>query len=269
MRKLFRKNGVRLNGRRSKPDDIIHPSDRIHLYIPFEKHLTGIDPERANPREVPVIFEDRELLIVDKPPGMAVHEGKRVLKHGSLLGILEAKYRPAGVTPKLVHRLDKDTSGLLIVAKNSQAAQDLEDAFAEGSVQKEYLCLVVGRLHRKAGTIDFPLTGRDGKPVSAVTHFRVLKLFSETTLIKVKPETGRLHQIRLHCARLGHPVVMDDRHGDFAFNKYFRRVYGLKRQFLHAASLGLKYKGSTAKWTAPLPKDLQRILNSLECPEEA
>lgn len=268
VRKLFRKNGIRVNGKRSKPGELIHPRDRIQLYIPYEKKFTGIAPERPSQPGLPVIFEDQDLLIVDKPPGIAVHEGKQTLRHRSLLGVLEAKYRAAGVVPKLAHRLDKETSGILLVAKNEQVAQDLENAFADGSIRKEYLCLVVGRLQAIDGTIDFPLTGRDGKPVSAVTHFRVLKRFSQSTLLRVGLETGRMHQIRLHCARLGHPVVMDNRHGDFTFNRQFRKAYGLKRQFLHAASLTLRYKGRTEKWTAPLPADLQQVLTSLEGGEQ-
>ena len=261
-RKLFRKNGVRLNGKRSGPEELARPGDRIRLYIPFEKHHDGPKPPPKAPFEI--IFEDQELLVLNKPAGIAVHEGKRIPKCNSVLGMLEAAYRPQGVIPKLVHRIDKETSGLLVVAKEQKVAEQLEKLFEQGEVDKEYLALVAGKLYPKNGTIDFPLPGRDGQPASAVTHYRVEKEFSDTTLARVKIETGRMHQIRLHFARLGHPVVMDDEHGDFAFNKKFRKAYGLKRQFLHAATIAFDYRGKKRKWSAPLPEDLERTLRSLE-----
>lgn len=267
VRKLFRKHGVRLNGRRAKPDDLVRPGDHLQIFIPFEKQVRGLAHEPAEPTELQILFEDHELLVVDKPPGLAVHEGKRVPKRRSLLGILEARDQRTGCALKLVHRLDKDTSGILIVAKSEGIAQELETAFAKGHVRKEYLCLVAGRLTRDTGTIDLALPGREGKPVAAVTHFTVAKRFSQCTLLRVTLETGRMHQIRQHCASIGHPVVMDDRHGDFAFNRQFRRSYGLKRQFLHATSLAIQYKGCPRKWTAPLPQDLNAVLKRVEAGE--
>jgi 23S rRNA pseudouridine955/2504/2580 synthase len=131
-------------------------------------------------------------------------------------------------------------------------------------VEKEYLALVAGRLHPNHGTIEFPLPGRNGRPVSAVTRYRVEEEFSDTTLVRVWIETGRMHQIRLHFAQLGHPIVMDDEHGDFAFNKKFRKAYGLKRQFLHAAMIVFEYRGKKRRWSADLPEDLAGTLKSLE-----
>ena len=152
----------------------------------------------------------------------------------------------------------------MLIAKNPQTEADLASLFESGNVGKEYLCLVVGRLPSDEGKMDFSLPGRDRNPVRALTRFRVLKRFSETTLVRVQIETGRLHQIRLHFAKLGYPVVMDDQHGDFGFNKRFRKEYGLKRQFLHAAKLNIKYSGKQREWTAPLPTDLKEILPKLE-----
>jgi len=153
---------------------------------------------------------------------------------------------------------------LILLAKNEQALKELESQFAQGKVAKEYLCLVVGHLSRSEGKIDLPLPGRDGSLVKAVTRYRVLRRFAATTLVRVSIETGRLHQIRLHFARLGYPVVMDDQHGDFAFNKRFRREYGLKRQFLHAVKLSVSFAGRRRTWTASLPDDLQKTLAQLE-----
>jgi 23S rRNA pseudouridine955/2504/2580 synthase len=262
VRKVFRKNGVRLNGKRSGPADLAHPGDRIQLYIPFEKQKTPLKPARAHPFEI--IFDDEDLLVLNKPAGLAVHEGKGILKRDTVLGMLEEAYRARGVTPKLVHRIDKDTSGLLVAAKNAEIAERLEKLFETGTVEKEYIVLVAGRLHPRQGTIEFPLPGRDGRDVSAVTHYRVEEEFSDTTLVRVRIETGRMHQIRLHFAELSHPVVMDDEHGDFAFNKKFRKACGLKRQFLHAAKIGFEYRGKKWQWTAELPWDLADTLKSLE-----
>jgi 23S rRNA pseudouridine955/2504/2580 synthase len=260
VRKVFRKNGVRINGRRGESDNIIRAGDRIQLYIPFEPQA---GPRRSRAK-IDIVFEGDSLLVINKPAGLAVHEGKTVSKQESLLGTLEDHYRDRSIKPQLVHRLDQDTSGLLLVAKNPQAATELASYFETGKVDKEYLCLVVGRLQTNEGKIDFPLPGRDGTPVRTLTRFRVVKRYSEVTLVRVAIETGRLHQIRLHFAKLGYPVVMDDQHGDFGFNKRFRKEYGLKRQFLHAEKLGLNYAGKQREWTAPLASDLQRALRLLE-----
>lgn len=268
VRKLFRKNGVRINGQRAREDDLVRAGDRVQLYVPFEAAKSSPAPSDGG-AALESIFEDDRVLVINKPAGVAVHEGKTVEKRDSVLGILQSRYRAAGIQPKLVHRLDKATSGLLLIAKNQQSADALESVFESGDLDKEYLCLVVGRLPQNEGQIDFPLPGREGTPVRALTSFRVIKRFSATTLVRVKIATGRLHQIRLHFAKLGYPVVMDDQHGDFGFNKRFRKQYGLKRQFLHAEKLKLKYQGKQREWTAPLPNDLKEILRRLSHPHES
>ena len=262
VRKLFRKNSVRLNGRRAKPEDLVRAGDRIQLYIDFEKPAETFKPRPALTK-LDIIYEDNALLVLNKGAGIAVHEGKTVSKKESVLGILETQYRDRGIKPQLVHRLDKDTSGLLLVAKNPESAKELESCFETGAVEKEYLCLLVGRLPNNEGKIDFPLPGRGGNPVRALTRYRVVKKFSEVTLVRAAIETGRLHQIRLHFAKLGYPVLMDDQHGDFGFNKRFRKAYGLKRQFLHAEILKIKTKGKLLEWTVPLATDLGEILRLL------
>jgi 23S rRNA pseudouridine955/2504/2580 synthase len=263
VRKLFRKNGVRLNGKRSKPDDLIAPGDCIQLYIPFE-HSPQLARQNATLQaDMNIIFEDDEIIVLNKPAGIAVHEGKDILKRHSILGMLEAKYRPQGIAPRLVHRLDKDTSGVLIAVKNEATARQFEGLFADGGVEKEYVCLLVGRLQQNEGTIDLQLSGREGKAVRALTRFRVAERFSATTLVRANIATGRMHQIRLHFARYGHPVVMDDQHGDFSYNKKFRKAYGLRRQFLHASTVALEYRGKRRSWTAPLPADLAKTLELL------
>jgi 23S rRNA pseudouridine955/2504/2580 synthase len=262
VRKLFRKNGIRLNGKHPKPDDVVRGGDRILFYIPFETNAAPPRPGGAAAK-IKILFEDDALLVIDKPAGLTVHEGRTVTKRETVLGALESRYRGEGVSPKLAHRLDKDTSGLLLVAKNATLAQELESRFESGGVGKEYLCLLAGRLPENEGVIDSPLPGREGNEVPAMTRFKVETRFSDTTLARVRIDTGRMHQIRLHFAKLGFPVVMDDQHGDFAFNKRFRKEMGLKRQFLHASTLTLDYRGKKRKWTAPLPNDLARTLDLL------
>ena len=260
VRKLLRKNGVRINGRRAKAGDLVQAGDRVQLYLPFPGENQSAD---VQPLRFDVVFEDESILVIDKPAGIAVHEGKTVRKRESILGILENYYRDSTTQPRLVHRLDQDTSGLLLVAKNQQAHDDLLELFDSGEVGKEYLSLVAGRVPDNKGKIDLPLPGREGKLVRALSRYRVLQRFAETTLVRVIIETGRLHQIRLHFAKLGHPVVMDDQHGDFGFNKRFRKQTGLRRQFLHAHRLRLAYGGRPHQWTAPLPDDLRKTLTSL------
>jgi 23S rRNA pseudouridine955/2504/2580 synthase len=268
VRKLLRKNGVRVNGRRRKPGDLIGPGDHLQLYIPFEKAAKSPGMANRSRPGLDIIFEDDGVLVINKPAGMAVHEGREVLKRDTVIGILESRYRSQGIAPRLVHRLDKDTSGVLAVAKDEKAAKELEASFESEKIEKEYLCLVAGRVQEKEGKIDIPLPGREGKPVRALTRFKIEKRFSETTLLRVWIATGRMHQIRLHCASLGYPIVMDDQHGDFGFNKRFRKLYGLKRQFLHAARLRLAYGGKDHVWVAPLPADLQHVLNTLKIAHE-
>ncbi len=267
VRKLLRKNGVRVNGRRAKASDLIEPDDHLQLYIPFEKkpaRNAGAD----RPARFETLFEDEQVLIINKPAGIAVHEGRGILKRDTVIGILEDRYRSRGITPRLVHRLDKDTSGVLVIAKNEKIGEALETYFEREKGDKEYLCMVAGRIREKEGKVDSPLPGREGKPVRALTRFRIERRFPETTLLRVWITTGRMHQIRLHFASLGYPIVMDNQHGDFEFNKRFRKLYGLKRQFLHAYRLGLEYGGQKHVWTAPLPVDLQQTLNALKVLKE-
>ena len=158
VRKLFRKNSVRLNGRRAKPEDLVRPGDRIQVFIDFEKPAETIKPHPALTK-FDIVYEDNALLVLNKPAGIAVHEGKTVSKKESVLGILETQYRDRGIKPQLVHRLDKDTSGLLLVAKNPESAKELESCFETGEVEKEYLCLLVGRLPNNQGRNRLPPAG--------------------------------------------------------------------------------------------------------------
>jgi 23S rRNA pseudouridine955/2504/2580 synthase len=262
VRKLFRKNALRINGKRAQADDLVQPGDEIQLFIPFE---SGIARSKSGPSvELDIIFEDAGIVVINKPAGIAVHEGKNVLNRDSILGMLQAKYRGQPINPRLVHRLDRETSGVLLIAKDEATRRALEESFHNAAVEKEYICLVAGRVEQHQGKIDYPLPGRTGSEVPALTRFSVVKRFSDTTLLRVATATGRMHQIRLHFAKLGYPVVMDNQHGDFSFNKKFRKEYRLRRHFLHAARLSLVYDGKPKTWSAPVPADLRRVLKALD-----
>ena len=255
---LFRKKGVRINGKRAQKDTLLHHGDLLTFYIPF--------PAQHNKTWKPdILFEDDHIAVINKKAGIAVHEGKTVRSKDSLIGHLTAYYKSQDIVPHLVHRLDKDTSGCLLMVKDKTLVSSFEHLFESGQVDKTYKALVKGILPQKTGKIDTPLPGRDGHLVHALSTFTVDCVYHEAgvSLVTVKIETGRMHQIRLHFAKIGHPVVMDEQHGDFAFNKVFRKTYKLKRQFLHAETLSFVYQQERRIFTAPLPEDLSAVLAKL------
>jgi 23S rRNA pseudouridine1911/1915/1917 synthase len=219
-----------------------------------------------------VVFEDDDLLVINKPAGMVVHPAQGH-DHGTLVNALLARYPDlAALTladrPGIVHRLDRDTSGLIIVARNPLALRRLQQQFKARTVEKIYLALVFGRPEAAEGIIDMPL-GRDprfrqkmapradGKP--ARTHYRVIEDFGQYSLLEVGLETGRTHQIRVHLAWLKCPVV-----GDTVYGRK-KNALGLKRQFLHAWRLRFEHPrtGDLLQLTAPLAPDLQAVLEQL------
>jgi 23S rRNA pseudouridine955/2504/2580 synthase len=208
-----------------------------------------------------VLYEDQDLLVIDKPSGLAVHGGTRV--RAGIVEILRAAGYPQ---LELVHRLDRETSGCLLLAKRRAALQRLHAELRAGTMRKEYLTLVAGQW-RHAETVALPLRRESGEQrasaagKAAVTNFEPFELFADTTLTRVLLQTGRTHQIRVHAAARGHPVAGDSRYGDFAFNREMRGL-GLRRMFLHAASIACGHAGGlTVK--APLPGALQDVLQRL------
>jgi 23S rRNA pseudouridine1911/1915/1917 synthase len=216
--------------------------------------------------ELPIVFEDRDLLVVDKPAGLVVHPagGHR---SGTLAQILAARGAAGGEEwrPGIVHRLDKDTSGLIVVAKSDEAHRRLKSALARREVVREYITLVAGRPPARGGTIDAPI-GRDrhartrmsldtATPREARTHFTLVEALPAASLLRVHLETGRTHQIRAHFEAIGHPVCGDPQYGPAP-------AYGLTRQFLHAAHLELAQptSGEALSFDSPLPADLAQAL---------
>jgi len=219
------------------------------------------EPERrSEDRGFRLVHEDDLLLVVAKAAGLAVHPGQEPDSVTTLLG--------GGLQP--VHRLDRETSGVLVLAKTRDAASFLGRCFAEGRVEKRYLALVAGITHDK-GVIRRPLV-TDGQPQDAVTRYRTLASFREglrASLLLVRPATGRQHQIRRHLAGLGHPVLGDHRHGDPEANRRAARLLGDLRLWLHAAAITLPHPadGQKRTWWAGLPEELIEMLEGLEAPE--
>ena len=223
---------------------------------------------------VQLVHSDEALAVVEKPAGLVVHAapGHRGETLVDVLGQLLAGGEDP-VRPGIVHRLDRDTSGLMIVARTDAAHRALSAAIKAREVHREYLALVSGRPRSRSGTIDAPL-GRDyRKPErravagrgarDARTHFEVAEAVGADTLVRVRLETGRTHQIRAHFAAIGHPVVGDGRYGGGS-------RYGLKRQFLHSAKLGFRHpvSGESLEFTSDLPPDLLVALEAARQPPE-
>ncbi len=220
-----------------------------------------------------VLYEDSRILVLDKPAGMAVHSGS-----GVSIGCIEALrcLRPKLPGMDLVHRLDRDTSGCLLVAKRRSALRTLHSLLREGGMEKRYLALVMGNWQHGARTVDLPLlrergnggafvrVAEDGKP--AESRFRVVEFYGrDATLVEVTIPTGRTHQIRVHAAYMGHPIAGDSRYGDEVFNERMQRI-GLQRMFLHAHAISFTWPGSDEPFmvSAPLPGDLRDVQQRLQ-----
>jgi 23S rRNA pseudouridine955/2504/2580 synthase len=275
--RLLRKGEVRVNRRRVEADYRISAGDEVRL-PPVRMEAGGAQaPLKASSSlqaliESAVIFEDRRLLIIDKPSGVAVHGGS-----GRSFGVIEAlrASRPSE-TLELVHRLDRDTSGCLAVARDRATLTALHALIREGGMHKTYLALIAGSWQLGAKRIEAPLAtaerrhGERHVRVAAagkdsVSVFRPIQFFGPAaTLMEVDIPTGRTHQIRVHAAYAGHPVLGDDKYGDRGCNAQFKE-YGLKRIFLHAQALAFEWPGTGVPFhvNAPLPADLAAVLDAI------
>ena len=284
--RIIRAGEVRLNKKRCKPDSRIQTGDllRIPPVRTAEKQRSSENRAQAVPaREFTIIYEDDALLVIDKPAGAAVHGGS-----GVSFGVIEQirRARPEARYLELVHRLDKDTSGLLMIAKKRSALVKLHEAIRNDHPKKIYLALGVGKLPNDSFHVKLPLfkyTGAQGEKMvrvsedgqSAHTIFRVLNRFSDDllhqvglsqlTLVQATLKTGRTHQIRVHLQSQQCPIAGDERYGDYQANKRLQKL-GLKRMFLHAAELHLDHPltGEKLILKAPLPQDLAQFVLMLE-----
>jgi 23S rRNA pseudouridine1911/1915/1917 synthase len=259
------------NGKAQVDGDLKDPSEKVwggEKIVLWPEPEPGTTPDKPEAIPLKVVFEDAGILVIDKPAGMVVHPGNGN-PTGTLLNALLHHCPQVSDLPRagIVHRLDKETSGLLVVAKTLKAHADLVRQLQARTVKRDYFALVQGEIDR-SGTVDMPLA-RDplnrtrravhpmGKP--AVTHYSVLERFPAATLLKCSLETGRTHQIRVHMAHLRHPLVGDKVYGST------RRGRGMRfpRHALHAHRLGLvhPYTGKKMEWESPLPPDLNALLD--------
>jgi len=279
--KIVRSGQVRVNGGRAKPETRLEAGDQVRippvrLAEPGDK---GAVPKGLlEAMAASIVFEDARLLAINKPSGVASHGGS-----GINFGVIETlrALRP-GQELELVHRLDRDTSGLMVIAKKRSALRELQALLREDpavqakGIEKRYLALLAGRMPDGVMSVDVPLhvglrqggerhvqADSAGKP--SLSHFRVLERRGGQSYCEVRIETGRTHQIRVHARHIGHPVAGDDKYGDPAVNKRLREQTGLKRLFLHAASLEFALDGGQAPYVlnAPLAPELVEVLDRL------
>jgi 23S rRNA pseudouridine1911/1915/1917 synthase len=266
---LIAEASVSVDGAQVRKRHTVRIGERVRVAAPTPASLdpagtpSGELPSRASVGSAgayTVAYSDEYLLVVDKPAGVVVHPG-RGHREGTLAQALGLAVERGGI----VHRLDRDTSGLLVVARTERIQRELQAQIKAREVRREYLALVSGRPEARAGTIDAPI-GRDrhnrtihsldtDTPRAAVTHFEIVEACPATTLLRVRLETGRTHQIRVHLQAIGHPVVGDPTYGGGL-------SLGLERQFLHAARLAFTHPGTGAPVDlhSPLPGDLERAL---------
>jgi len=277
--RILRSGEVRVNSRRAGPDYRVQAGDRLRL-PPLRIARAAARPGPSAPRSrlaARVLFEDDALLVIDKPAGTAVHGGS-----GVSYGVIEQLRleRPETRFLELVHRLDRDTSGVLMLAKRRVALTALHRQLRDGEVKKSYLVLVKGSWRDSKRSINLPLqkfvTGSGERRVSvredglaAHTVFRLRRRWKAYSLLEADLKTGRTHQIRVHLAHVGYPIAGDEKYGDFALNRQLARL-GLKRMFLHAFKIVVRHPSTGAALTleAPLPPELNRFLESLGSGEE-
>jgi pseudouridine synthase, RluA family len=271
VQKLINEGNVTVNGRIVKPNYKVKKDDSIIINIPEPVKLDVV----AEDIKLDILYEDDDVIVINKPQGMVVHPAagnysgtlvNALLKHCSHLSGINGVIRPG-----IVHRIDKDTSGVIIAAKNDTAHRNLAEQIKNHTVNRIYIALVEGIIKTDNGTIEGAI-GRhpvDRKKMDivpngkhAVTHFRVLERFESHTLIEAKLETGRTHQIRVHMAHIGHPVVGDPLYGRS------KKKFDLKGQALHAEILGFLHPatGEYMEFRAPIPPYFQNLINDLRKP---
>lgn len=269
IKKLIEEGQVTVNGKNVKTSYTVQAGDTIKIIVPEAKET------KLEAQEIPldIVYEDSDIIVVNKQKGMVVHPAVGN-PDGTLVNAIMAhcKENLSGIggelRPGIVHRLDKDTSGLLIVAKNDKAHIAISNQIQNREVKKVYLALVRGNVPEEEATIDMPIgrSAKDRKKMAvtkngknAITHFRVLERFGNYTFLEIRIETGRTHQIRVHMSEIGHPVV-----GDMVYSNG-KNEFDVEGQMLHAKSLTFKHPvtAETLNLEAPLPKYFEDVLNLL------
>ena len=272
--RILRKGEVRVNKKRIKPEYKLQDGDLVRVppvTVPEKEEQAPISTklDKVAALESCIIYEDDHMLILNKPSGTAVHGGS-----GLKFGAIEAlrALRPDARFLELVHRIDRDTSGILLIAKKRSALRKLQEQFRNKTVQKYYFALVMGEWKASCKQVTAPLLKNEvnsivrvnpnGKPSD--TRFKVLERLDQATLIQASPVTGRTHQIRVHCQYTGHPIAWDDRYGDPRFDAFTKKV-GLDRLFLHAANIKFTHPGTEEAMdiSAPMESKLQNAVAKL------
>ncbi len=286
--RIIRSGEVRVNKGRASAEQRVEAGDLVRLPpVRVSAQVQAKADAPAPAREFPVLMEDEAMMAIDKPAGVAVHGGS-----GVSFGVIEQlrRARPALANLELVHRLDRETSGVLLVAKKRSALKNLQDQFRDRETGKTYLALVLGLWPSNKKVIDTPLmkytiqnganggvgegerrvkvVGKDDpNGMRSITLVRVARTVGPYTLLEVTIKTGRTHQIRVHLASQGHPIAGDDKYGDFEHNKLLQKM-GLKRMFLHAWQLKFQHPQShrPVSLQAPLPPELKNFVDGIQPP---
>lgn len=273
--RIIRKGEVRVNKKRIKPDGRIQGGDVVRIppiRVPEPTDVPMVGKALLELLEQSILYESKALIVINKPSGLAVHGGS-----GINLGLIEAmrQLRPDERFLELVHRLDRDTSGCIMIAKKRSMLRHLHEALRQSRVNKVYHALVVGRWESKDSSVDAPLRKNelqsgerivrvqpDGK--ASLTRFKVLRRFgTQATLVEAKPVTGRTHQIRVHTQFAGHPIIGDDKYGVESINRDMKKQ-GIKRLFLHSAMLEVTLlENEVLRVSAPLEQALSSALERL------
>ncbi|HLH32470.1 MAG TPA: RluA family pseudouridine synthase [Terriglobia bacterium] len=274
---LNRSGAIRIEGHTDKSGYRIRGGETIEIDLDAIAPAASLTPEQI---PLQIYFEDQDIAVIEKPAGLVVHPGSgtagATLVHGLIFHFQQLSNSGGDARPGIVHRLDKKTSGLLVVAKNNMAHARLSNEFQERKVQKTYIALVHGKPRQQAGTIELSvgrhptvrtrMTANPARGRTAYSEYRVVEEFRGFSLLEVRIKTGRTHQIRVHLSAIGHPVVGDDVYGERSYKEFVKKYGPMNRYFLHAADLRFNHPttGAPLEFHSPLPRELQSLLESIK-----
>ncbi len=269
IQKSIELNKLKCNGNLIRKPSFLITSGDVIDFEPFIEEKPNLNPEKIN---IEYIYKDQDIILINKPAGIIVHPGTKNPKHTLLNGILndfpEIKYVGNPERPGIVHRLDKETSGILIVARNNRSFESLSNMFKSRKIHKEYVCLVKGIVNPVEGTINSPIARHPRLKIKqaivingkeSITKYKTMKNIKNFSLLRIQLFTGRMHQIRVHLSSIGHPIL-----GDSLYGKKNNELF--KRHFLHANKIVFDHPitKNLMEFKSDLPKDLEKILNNIE-----
>ena len=269
IQKSIELNKLKCNGNLIRKPSFLITSGDVIDFETFIEEKPNLNPEKIN---IEYIYKDQDIILINKPAGIIVHPGTKNPKHTLLNGILndfpEIKYVGNPERPGIVHRLDKETSGILIVARNNRSFESLSNMFKSRKIHKEYVCLVKGIVNPVEGTINSPIARHPRLKIKqaivingkeSITKYKTMKNIKNFSLLRIQLFTGRMHQIRVHLSSIGHPIL-----GDSLYGKKNNELF--KRHFLHANKIVFDHPitKNLMEFKSDLPKDLEKILNNIE-----